>query len=147
MKYLDKEAELKRIKKMKELEMARAERDAVRALEDEENLSSTKEIKPSCQRMQEQGDPNLDATSLVPKESIEPLKSTQPCLPTLRVASRADPPSLPQSGPPTPPVKSESRTMYHQVIPLKHPLRKCHTCLLRWKGNARALQINSHHYL
>lgn len=47
MKYLDKEAELKRIKKMNELEMARAERDAVRALEDEENVNSTKEIKPS----------------------------------------------------------------------------------------------------
>ena len=41
MKYLDKEAELKRIKKMKELEMARAEMDARKALEDEEHISPT----------------------------------------------------------------------------------------------------------
>ena len=39
MKYLDEEAKLKRIKKMKELELAKAEMDAMKALEDEENFS------------------------------------------------------------------------------------------------------------
>ena len=37
MQFLDKEAELKKLKILKELEMAKAERDAMKAVEDEEN--------------------------------------------------------------------------------------------------------------
>ena len=119
MKYLDKEAELKRIKEMKELEMARAERDAMRALEDEGNVSSIKETKPPCQRIQEQGGFHLDMTPFGPRESTAPLKSEEPCLPTLGVATAANPPSLPPSGPPTLPVKSEVRMDVSPSNPFK----------------------------
>ena len=38
MQFLDKEAELKKLKLLKELEMAKAERDAMKAVEDKENI-------------------------------------------------------------------------------------------------------------
>lgn len=37
MQLLDKEAELKKLKILKELEMAKAERDAMKSVKDEEN--------------------------------------------------------------------------------------------------------------
>lgn len=51
MQFLDKEAELKKLKTLKELEMAKAERDAMKAVEDEErakfqNPASDKDAVP-----------------------------------------------------------------------------------------------------
>ena len=65
------------------VEMARAEMDAMKVLEDEENFNPTKQSRISSQRFQERSELNLNATPFVPKEFTTPLKPKQPHLPTL----------------------------------------------------------------
>lgn len=90
-KYFDQEGELKRIKKMKELDMAKAERDAMKVLEDEENINPTKQSKNSSQGTRERCGLNLNAPPFVPTETTTPLKSEQPWLPTFGVATPGTP--------------------------------------------------------
>ena len=108
MKYLHKEAELKRIKKMKELEMAKAEMDAMKALEDDENFSPAKQSETSCQRFQERSGLNLDPTPFVPKEFATPLKSELLHLPTLEVSTPRNPFRMPPLELPLMPVNPEA---------------------------------------
>lgn len=107
MKYLDKEAKLKKIK-IKELEMAKAERDAMKAPEDEENVSPTKQSKLSSQRIKELSGLNIDPTPFVLKEFTTPSKSEQPHLLTFEVSTSENPFCTPPSGLPLMPIKSEA---------------------------------------
>lgn len=107
MKYLDKEAKLKKIK-IKELEMAKAERDAMKAPEDEENVSPTKQSKLSSQRIKELSGLNIDPTPFVLTEFTTPLKFEQPHLPTFEVSTSENPFCTPPSGLPLMPIKSEA---------------------------------------
>lgn len=87
--------------------MARAEMDAMKALEDEENFSPTKQSERSSQRFQERSELNLNATPFVPKEFTTPLKSKQPHRPTLGVSTLQNPFGMPPSEPPLMPDKPE----------------------------------------
>ena len=99
---------------MKELEMAKAEMDAMKALEDEENFSPTKQSEIPSPRIQERSGLNLNATPFAPKEFTTPLKSKQPYPPTLEVSTPENPFSIPSSGPPLLPVKPEAEVKVPQ---------------------------------
>ena len=105
---LDKEAELKKVTMMKELAMAKAERDAMKALEDDDHCeTSVQDPNPSCQV---QGSLNQDAPPILPKETFTPLSLHEPSL-SLRSNLQEVTPLNPFSALPAesscPPVKSE----------------------------------------
>ena len=108
--FLDKEAELKKVTIMKELAMAKAERDAMKALEDDDHCeTSVQDPNPSCQV---QGSLNQDAPPILPKETFTPLSLHEPSL-SLRSNLQEATPLNPFSALPAesscPPVKSEHK--------------------------------------
>lgn len=62
--------------------MAKAEMDAMKAFENEENASPTKQSEISSQSIQERSGLNPSTTPFMPKEFTTPLKSEQPHLST-----------------------------------------------------------------
>ena len=80
----------------------------MKALEDEEKFSPTKQSNIPSQRFQERSELNVNATPFVPKELSSPLKSEQPHLPTLGVSTLKNPFGMPPSEPPLMPVKPEA---------------------------------------
>ena len=128
---------------MKELEMAKAEMDAMKALEDEENFSPAKQSKISSQRFQERSGLNLDATPFVPKEFATPSKSEQPHLPTLEVSTPGNPFSMPPSELPLMPVKPEAEVKVppdpckpFPSEPPCFPVKVEHQSLGEWTGKS-----------
>ena len=108
--FLDKEAELKKVTIMKELAMAKAQRDAMKALEDDDHCeTSVQDPNPSCQV---QGSLNQDAPPILPKETFTPLSLHEPSL-SLRSNLQEATPLNPFSALPAesscPPVKSEHK--------------------------------------
>jgi len=57
----------------------------MKALEDKENVSQTKQNKSPSQKIQERSGINVDATPFVLREFTTPLKFEQPRLPTSEV--------------------------------------------------------------
>ena len=109
MKFLDKEAELKKLMVMKELAMAKAERDAMEAIENEDNRNTAIQ-EPGCQA---QSSLNQDALPFIAKETLTPLPSQEHCLPLeskLQEFTPLKPFTLPPHELPLPPVKSEPKT-------------------------------------
>ena len=95
---------------MKELAMAKAERDAMKALEDDDHCeASVQDPNPSCQV---QGSLNQDAPPILPKETFTPLSLHEPSL-SLRSNLQEVTPLNPFSALPAesscPPVKSEHK--------------------------------------
>ena len=108
--FLDKEAELKKVTMMKELAMAKAERDAMKALENEDHCeTSVEDPNPSCQV---QGSLNQDAPPILPKDTFTPLSLHKPSLSlrsNLQEATPLNPFSALPAGSFCPPVKSEHK--------------------------------------
>ena len=75
MKFLDKEAELRRLTCMKELAMARAERDAMKSLEEEEQERANKLEEATPKMVPVRSKLNEDAPPFVPMQSGPPAKT------------------------------------------------------------------------
>ena len=75
MKFLDKEAELRRLTCMKELAMARAERDAMKSLEEEEQGRANKLEQATPKMVPVRSKLNEDAPPFVPMQSGQPAKT------------------------------------------------------------------------
>ncbi len=111
MEFLDKEAELKKVTMMKELAMAKAERDAMKTFEDEDNQCH-KMIQDPNLSCQAQINLNQDAPPFIPKETFTPFTPQGPDLPlknNLQDVSPLNPLMLPPSEPSGPPLKSEPK--------------------------------------
>ena len=76
---------------MKELEIAKAERDAMKAWEDEENANAKEENKISNETIKERKDPSPDTAPFVPCESVTPVKSDQARPPSFEAATPVNP--------------------------------------------------------
>ena len=75
LKFLDKEAELRRLTCMKELAMARAERDAMKSLEEEEQERANKLEQATPKMVPVRSKLNEDAPPFVPMQSGPPAKT------------------------------------------------------------------------
>ena len=75
MKFLDKEAELRRLTCMKELAMARAERDAMKSLEEEEQERASTLEQATPKMVPVRSKLNEDAPPFVPMQSGPPAKT------------------------------------------------------------------------
>ena len=95
---------------MKELAMAKAERDTMKALEDDDHCeTSVQDPNPSCQV---QGSLNQGAPPILPKETFTPLSLHEPSLSlrsNLQEATPLNPFSALPAGSFCPPVKSEHK--------------------------------------
>ena len=75
MKFLDKEAELRRLTCVKELEMARAERDAMKSLEEDEQERANKLEQATPKMVPVRSKLNEDGPPFVPMQSGPPAKT------------------------------------------------------------------------